>query len=402
MSFSINTIQDEFAYLDKKYVYLDSAATTQIPTCVIDTMSDFEKSGRANVHRGMYALAENSTVQYENARQSVQKFINAKLSQEVIFTKNCTEALNIAIHSWGKAQLTSDDTVIVSILEHHSSIVPWLQLQEQIGFSIVWLDTDEHGHIDLHIFKNLLIAHMPKALSITGLSNITGYTPLIKEMISIVHESEGVVFIDAAQMAAHIPIDVQNLDCDFLAFSGHKIYGPTGIGVLYGKRKHLENMPPYLGGGMMIHEVTKHGFSETEIPYKFEAGTPPFTQAIGLHAAIEWQNMLNWEDRLKHDQELCVYAYQELSKIDGCTVFGFENSIGCVSFIIEGIHPHDLTHLLGQEHIALRAGHHCCQPWHDQLGIPATTRMSFGLYNTKQDIIDAIAVIKKILLSFKK
>lgn len=387
MSFDITTIRSQFPALNQEdpLIYLDSAATTQIPEVVLRSMQQFNETCRANVHRGMHASAEQATELYESARKTVQAFVKANRPEEIIFTKNTTESINLVAQSFGKI-LKKGDGVVLSTLEHHSNIVPWLQLQEERGIEVHWIDIKD-GNTDMEQYKSLLERGSIKMVAVTGQSNVLGTKPPVKEMIAQAHDAGAKVLVDAAQLAAHDRIDVQDLDCDFLAFSGHKVYGPMGIGVLYGKRELLEKMPPFLGGGMMIHEVTRDGFSPADIPAKFEAGTPPITQAIGLDAALLWLSAFDQKEKMDHEQAVLHAAMNALKTIEGLSFAGPEDGIsGCVSFVIDDIHPHDLTHILGQQGICLRAGHHCAQPLHNALGHNATTRLSVGIYNDLEEI----------------
>lgn len=407
MAFDSNTIRQEFPIFtkDPTLVYLDNAATTQKPKAVLDAMQDFFETENANVHRGMHNLAETATVSYEAARSTVQTFLSAASPEEIIFTKGTTESLNLVARSYGETFLKKGDTVILSILEHHSNIVPWLQLKEKIGINIAWLECNEMGVVDLSAFTKLLQEEKSvKLVSLAAQSNVFGTRPPLKEIIQESHKAGAVVVVDAAQAVAHMPIDVVDLDCDFLAFSGHKLYGPTGIGVLYGKKKLLEKMPAFLGGGMMIAEVTKNGFTPADLPQKFEAGTPAIAEAIGLAAAIDWFLKFPWEEKRNHEKELLLYALEKISLIKGVKILGpcdAEKISGCISFTIEGIHPHDLTDLLGKAHICLRAGHHCTQPLHDFLSLKATSRLSVGIYSTKEEIDVAVGKMEEILSKFQ-
>jgi cysteine desulfurase/selenocysteine lyase len=380
----IDEIRRQFPILHSgEIVYLDSAATAQKPCAVLDAMDQFHTKENANVHRGMHVLAEKATVAYEDARKSVASFLNAA-PYEIVFTHGCTESINLVAKSWGKANLQQGDTVALSILEHHSNIVPWLQLQEELGITIEWMDMDNDGTLMIENFNDV------KLVAITGCSNVLGVKPDLQSIIEKAHAAGAKVLVDAAQLVMHERIDVQDLDCDFLVFSGHKLYGPTGIGVLYGKRDLLESMPPFMGGGMMIGHVSKDGFTSAEIPSKFEAGTPPIAQAVGLHAAIDWLTQFDWNDIAAHEDELMRTAIETLQTIDGVTIIG-KPKCGCMSFTVDGIHPHDLTEIIGRKGVCLRAGHHCAEPLHERLGVSATTRLSIGIYNTKEDI----ACVKK-------
>lgn len=391
MALDTTKIRQQFPIFEtqKDLVYLDSAATAQKPANVLEAMNLFYSTKNANVHRSMYALADDATTMYEDARKTVQKFLNAKIAAEIIFTKSCTESLNLVAHSWGKKNLKKGDAVVLSVLEHHSNIVPWLQLKEEIEIDVEWMEIDDEGNVKLEQLDAFLKKGNVKLVSITGQSNVIGTRPPLEVIVEKAHAAGALVCIDAAQLIAHSSVDVQKLDCDFLAFSGHKIYGPTGIGVLFGKRKLLEQMPPFMGGGTMIHEVKRDHFTSAEIPTKFEAGTPPIAEAIGLKAAIDWLSQFKWKDIETHEQELITLAYTELQKIDGLRILGPqspEHVSGCISFTLEKMHPHDLTEHLGKQNIALRAGHHCTQPLHEHLNTAASTRMSFGIYSTKEEI----------------
>ena len=425
---------------------MDNAATAQIPSAALQAMDEFNKKNNANVHRGMHVLAERATIAYESARACVKDFLNASRPEEIIFTKNCTEGINLVAKSWGRS-LKAGDVIVLSLLEHHSNIVPWMQLKEEIGIELKWLDIDEKGHLDLDQYKKYLAEGNVKMVAITGQSNSLGIRPPINEMIADAHQSGALCLVDAAQLAAHHKIDVQDLDCDFLTFSGHKTYGPFGIGVLYGKRALLESMPPFLSGGMMIQEVNMDTFTSAEIPAKFEAGTPPVAQATGLEAAIKWMGEFDWKDIESHERELLDEAIAQLKTVDGLTILGpvepqgfsqdttrishdsltaesstsdqnknitDETAIrtdkqrtgaateisGCVNFVIDGIHPHDLTEIIGRKGVCMRAGHHCNQPLHKALNQVASTRLSVGIYNTKEEIALAVEAIKEALKTF--
>jgi cysteine desulfurase/selenocysteine lyase len=394
--FQIDEIRRQFRFLQTspQPVYLDSAAMAQVPDAVLDAVNAWEQSSRSNVHRGMHERAEASTIAYEAARTTVQKFINAQHADEIIFTKSCTEAINLVARSWGETNLQKGDAVVLSILEHHSNIVPWQQLQERKGIDILWVDIDDEGTLRYDQLETHLRTGRVKLVAITALSNVLGIALDLPKIISLAHKAGALVLLDAAQAIAHMPMDVQALDCDFLAFSGHKLYAPTGVGVLYAKRKILESMPPFLGGGMMIRNVTTEGFSAADLPAKFEAGTPPIAQAVGLAAAIDWITQYSWQDIQMHKQEVLQSAICNLQSISELRILGpssianckLQSIHGCLSFTLEGVHPHDLTEILGRQGIALRAGHHCCMPLHKRLEITASTRLSAGIYNTEEEI----------------
>ncbi len=396
MPLDLNLIRRQFPILHQQMngnplIYLDSAATAQKPQAVLDRMKKFYEEENANVHRGMHVLAERATVAYEGARGTVQKFLHAQRPEEIIFTKSCTEAINVVVKSWGKNNLRKGDRVVLSVLEHHSNIVPWLQLKDEIGIEIRWVDIDDHGQFRFDHFVDIMDDGGVCAVAVTAQSNVLGTRPPLKDIIVKAHDHGAVVLVDAAQSAAHHPTDVQDLDCDFLAFSGHKLYGPTGIGVLYGKQSLLQSMPPFLGGGMMIQEVHQDRFTSADLPQKFEAGTPPVVEAVGLAAAINWLKHYSWKDIEAHENHLLTLAHDVLRSIPGLKFLGSDpnpnpSNSGCLSFTINGIHPHDLTEILGHQGICLRAGHHCTQPLHRRLGVEASTRLSVGIYNTEEEI----------------
>lgn len=383
--------------------YLDSAATAQKPRTVIDAMAKFYECDNANVKRGMHVLAERSTELYEAARIKVQKFLNAQKSHEIIFTKNCTEAINLVARSWGEKNLRKGDVVLLSLLEHHSNIVPWLQLKERIGIEVEWIGMEKDGTLRMEDAKRILEQGKVELIAITAVSNVLGTVTPYKELIELAHEHGALIFLDAAQLAPHALIDVQDIDCDFLAFSGHKVYGPTGIGVLYGKEELLDAMPPFLGGGTMIQEVFTDRFTPSHLPEKFEAGTPPIAEAVGLHAAIDFLGEIGWEKIHTHEHELIMHALEALGKLKFVTVLSPKDPqkiASCLSFVTDGLHPHDLTEYCGKKGVCMRAGHHCAQPLHKHLGHPATTRMSLGVYNTKEEIDRSCDIMKEAMKFF--
>ena len=392
MPIDLPAIRRQFPILDRTIdghplVYLDNAATTQKPRSVLDAMTSYYETSNANAYRGMHILAERATIALEDARKTVQQFLHAKQPEEIVFTKNCTEALNIVARGLGSA-LQDGDAVVLSILEHHSNIVPWLMLKEEKGFDLLWVDYDDRGQLKMDQLEEFLRHGNVKLVSVTAQSNVLGVRPPLREIIRAAHRAGALVCIDAAQAVAHEEIDMRELDGDFLAFSGHKLYGPTGIGVLYGKKTLLERLPPLLGGGMMIHEVHTDRYSVAEPPAKFEGGTQPVAEAVGLAAAIRWLSQFSWNDIQSHEQSLLTHAHTLLSKIPGLRMLGHSPSpnpsppYGCLSFVVDRVHPHDLTEVLGRRGICLRAGHHCAQPLHRRLGISASTRVSVALYNT--------------------
>ena len=380
-------------------VYLDSTATTQKPIQVIQAMDEYYYSYNANVHRGVHTLAEEATAAYEAARQRVADFINARSSREVIFTRNTTESLNLIALSWGRTNLQEDDLVVLSEMEHHSNLVPWQMLSVEKGIRLEFIPVTKDGLLDLDYYRKLL-EQMPRLVSFTHMSNVLGTINPAKEIVRLAHQAGAVTVIDGAQSVPHFPVNVQDLDADFLAFSAHKICGPTGIGVLYGKVDILNSMPPFLGGGEMIKRVLLRSFTPNELPHKFEAGTPAIAEAIGLHAAIDYVNQVGMERIAAHEQDVISYALERLEEVHGLYVLGPEAKYkgGVASFTFDGVHPHDIAQVLDQSGVAVRAGHHCAMPLHDKYNIPATTRASFYLYNTTDDVdrlIEGIYNVKK-------
>lgn len=401
----LSAIRRQFPYLQTEHpsVYLDSAATTQKPQAVIDTIRASMEQPVGNVHRGQHHETEIATGAYERARSAVARFIGAAHADEIIFTKNCTESINLAAHAWARGNLKPGDTIVLSILEHHSNIVPWQQLSADKNVELRWIDIDDAGTIRMDELEKALESGTVKLVAITGQSNVLGVRPPLEQIVRLAHAHDAKVLVDAAQLAAHAPINVQELNCDFLALSGHKIYGPSGIGVLYAKRERMKEMLPFLGGGGMVHTVTQQGFSPADPPACFEAGTPPITETIGLAAAIEWQKQFTWTDRQQHDEQLAKVAVEELSSVSGIRLLPSSPLLApssCISFVLDSVHPHDLTDLLGQQGFALRAGHQCTQPLHQRLGIKASTRMSFGLYTTADEIRSCTAAINEICKKF--
>jgi len=409
MTYDVSSIRRQFPILQKKIgnnplCYLDSAATSQKPQCVIDAVVDFYMTKNANVNRGVHALSEEATVAHDAARETVRKFIGAKHAYEIIFTKNATEAINLVARSFGDT-LKSGDRIALSILEHHSNMVPWMQLADTRGIGLDWLPMTDDGYIDVEATDVILKKGATKLVAISGLSNVLGTLQPIEKIIDIAHKNGALVLIDASQLAAHEVIDVQKLDCDFLAFSAHKTYGPTGIGVLFGKAEILKKIPPFLGGGDMIQTVTTQGFTPAELPRKFEAGTVAAADAAGLAAALNWMEAAGMKAIKQHEASLITHALSSLQKINGLQILGPtdpKKRIGCISFSIEGIHPHDLTDVIGKEGVCLRAGHHCTQPLHALLQIPASTRLSVAAYNTVEDIDWCILSLQKAISLLRK
>lgn len=382
-------------------IYLDSAATAQKPQCVINAMVDFYEKNYANVHRGIYRLSECATIAYEDVREQVRDFINAAEKREIIFTKGTTESVNLVAQSFGLSHIQSGDEIILSQMEHHANIVPWQQVCERVGATLKIIPLLENGSLDFDAYQNLL-SHQTKLVSIIHVSNVLGTINPVQKIIHLAHQKNIPVLLDGAQAISHIPVDVQTLDCDFYVFSAHKMYGPTGVGVLYGKKKWLEKMPPYQTGGSMIRRVT---FAKTEfnvLPHKFEAGTPNVAGVIGLGAAIQYIKKIGFDFIQSHEKKLLLYATEKLSHTTGLKIFGTTNNkSGIISFSLRNAHPHDVATILDQSSIAVRAGHHCAMPLMDYFNVPALTRISFGMYNDLEDIdklINGLHTVKEIFL----
>jgi cysteine desulfurase/selenocysteine lyase len=380
----------------KPLVYLDNAATTQKPLAVIAAMDDYYRRYNANVHRGVHTLSEEATAAFEAARETVRRFINAPGHRNVIFTRGATEGANLVASSWGRANLKAGDEVLITQMEHHANIVPWHILQEQIGFTLRYIPVTDEGLLDLSQLDTLL-TERTKMLAFVHASNVVGTINPVETLVKAAHAVGAKVMLDAAQSVPHMPVDVQALDVDFLFFSGHKLCGPTGSGVLYGKRELLDAMPPYMGGGDMIREVRMSGSKWNDLPYKFEAGTPSIAEGIGLGAAIAYLEEIGIEQIHAHEQMLVRYAWERLSPIEGLRIFGPrpDRRGGLLAFTLEGVHPHDISAVLDREGIAVRAGHHCAQPLHDRFDIAASARASFYLYNTVEEVDQLAAALEK-------
>lgn len=383
----------------KPLIYLDSAATSQKPQTVLDTMDDYYVTCNANIHRGVYEISETATRRYEEARSKIARFINAKSSREVIYTRNTTEAINLVAYSWARANLHEGDVVLLSKMEHHSNLVPWQILAGERGIKLRFLDVSPRGTLVLDNLREMLEG--VRLVSLTQMSNVLGTINPVADIIPEAHAAGALVLLDAAQSVPHLPVDVQALDADFLAFSGHKMCGPTGIGILYARRDLLEAMPPFLGGGDMISTVTLDGFTTNELPWKFEAGTPSIAEAIGLGAAVDYLNGIGMENIHTRERELTAYALDKVRGMQGVTVYGpdAEDKGGVLSFEIKGVHPHDIATLLDSEGICVRAGHHCCQPLMQHLDVPALARASFYVYTRFADIdalVEGIVKVQKV------
>ncbi len=374
----------------KPLVYLDNAASAQKPQVVLDRINKAYTEQYANVHRGLHYLANEATEAYEGARETVQKFLNAGRKEEIVFTRNVTEAINLVAYTFGRERIQAGDEIVLSIMEHHSNIVPWHFLRERQGAVLKWAPVDEDGNFLLDDFEKLL-GPRTKMVAITQMSNALGTIVPVKEVVKLAHARGIPVLIDGAQAAVHLDVDVRDLDCDFYAFTGHKLYGPTGIGVLYGKYEHLAAMPPFNGGGEMIEEVSMDRVTYGEPPYRFEAGTPPIVQAIGLGAAIDYVNSIGKVRIRAHEDDLVKYAHERIGAINSLRIIGNAKDKGpVVSFEIKGAHPHDVATIIDRSGVAVRAGTHCAMPLLARYGVTATCRASFAVYNTKEEV-DALA-----------
>ena len=397
---NVDIIRKDFPILHqqvngKPLVYLDSAASSQKPLAVIQAMDECYRSYYANVHRGIYQLSERASVAYEGARKKIARFINARSWREIIFTRNATESINLVAYSWGRRNLKPGDVILTTEMEHHANIVPWQQLAAEVGARVVYLPIDEQACCDMSAIDRLLDGRV-RLVTITQMSNVLGTLTPLEEIIRRAHAVGAVVLVDGAQGVPHMPTDVQALDADFLAFSGHKMLGPSGVGVLYGKRHLLEAMPPFLTGGDMIRQVSLESAEWNELPWKFEAGTPAVAEVIGLGAAVDYLNVLGMAAVRQHEMELTAYALRQLSQIEGIRIYGPQDSSargGAVAFNLGNIHPHDLASLLDREGIAVRAGHHCAMPLHQKLGVSATARASFYVYNQPAEIDRLVEVL---------
>jgi len=376
--------------------YLDNAASTQKPQVVIDALQSLYATHYANIHRGVHSLSEEATLAYEGARDKIAAFINAPDSAGLVFVRNATEAINLVAHSWGHANLKAGDRIVVTEMEHHSNLVPWQLLARETGAELTFVSVTDEGLLDLSSLDRLLEGPV-KLVAFTHISNVLGTLNPASEIIARAHAAGAKVLIDAAQSVPHLPVDVKALDCDFIAFSGHKMCGPTGVGVLYAPPALLDEMPPFLVGGGMIRRVEPTSASWDDPPGKFEAGTPAIAEAVGLGAAVDYLDALGMEAIWAHEQELAAYAIERLTEINGLRVIGpaAEKRAGVISFTVEGIHPHDLAQILDGEGVAIRAGFHCAQPLHQRLGIGPTARASFYLYNTRPEVDRLVAGIEK-------
>ncbi|RAQ96825.1 cysteine desulfurase [Thermogemmatispora tikiterensis] len=406
---SVEEIRGDFPILSrqvhgKPLVYLDSAASSQKPLAVIEAMNAYYRSSHANVHRGVYEISEEATEALERARTKVARFINARQSKQVIFTRNTTESINLVAYSWGWANVKAGDLIVLTTMEHHSNLVPWQLLAQRSGARLEFVPLTPEGLLQLDVYARLL-EQGPKLVAFTQMSNVLGTINPVKEMIAQAHAAGAVALVDAAQSAPHLPLDVQELDADFVCFSGHKMLGPTGIGVLYGKRELLEAMPPFLGGGDMIRSVSLRSSTWNDLPWKFEAGTPAIAEAVGLGAAVDYLSALGMDWVRQHERSITAYALERLQTVPQLQIYGpltEELRGGVVSFSLADIHPHDLASILDQEFgVAIRAGHHCAQPLMEHLGLVATARASFYVYTLPEEIDVLVQGLRRALEIFQ-
>ncbi len=395
-------ILNEEAYPGVPLVYLDNAASSQKPRQVIEAMTEYYQNYHANVHRGIHRLSEEATNRYEGARAKVARFINAPDASQIIWLRNATEGFNLVAYTWGRVHIQAGDEILLTEMEHHANLVPWQMLAEEKGAVLRFIPFKENGTLDLTDLSSLL-TEKTKLFSFTAMSNVFGTITPVKELVKAGHDVGAVVMVDAAQSVPHQPVDVQDLDCDFLAFSGHKMCGPTGIGVLYGKRELLEAMPPFMGGGDMIRRVGLTHSTWNEIPWKFEAGTPSIAEAIGLGTAVDYLSAIGMENIHAHEQFITNYALEALSEVPGVKLYGppAAQKGGVAAFSLDGVHPHDIAELVDKEGIAIRAGHHCAMPLHKILGVSATARASFYLHTTTEEIDKLVASLHRVRTIFR-
>lgn len=406
-TYNVDKIRTDFPILGTEVspgvplVYLDSTATAQKPSVVIDAMDEYYRTTNGNIHRGVHYLAEKATAEYEEARAKIANFIQAAKPREIIYTRNTTESINLVAQTWGRAFLNKGDLVILTEMEHHSNLVPWQMLAQEKDLRLEFIPVNENGELDQSVFDNLL-NEKPKLVSFSHMSNVLGTINPAKEMVAKAKQAGAVTMIDGAQSVPHFAVSVKDLDVDFMAFSAHKMTGPTGIGVLYGKEELLNKMPPYMGGGDMIRKVFLRSFTPNELPWKFEAGTPAIAEAIGFGAAIDYLNSIGMDAIAAYEQSLVKNAMTKLKLLPGLEILGEKASHrgGVISFTLPGIHPHDVAQILDQHGIAIRAGHHCAMPLHDKYGIPASSRASFYLYNTEKEIDHLVKTLIEVVEMF--
>lgn len=398
--FDVEAVRQDFPILNmevygKRLAYLDNGASAQKPRVVLETMDRLYTGGYANVHRGLHFLSNTATDAYEKARESVRSFLNAANTNEIVFTKNATEAINTVAYGWAMPRLKEGDEIIVTIMEHHSNIVPWHFIREIKGAKLVFVPVDDAGVLHIEDFQNA-ITDRTRLVAVTHMSNMLGTVLPVKEMISLAHQRDIPVLIDGAQGSVHLPVDVRDLDCDWYVMTGHKLYGPTGIGVLYGKKDRLDAMRPFQGGGEMIEDVTVDNVTYNHPPHRFEAGTPPIVEAVGLGAALQYMMSKDRNAILKHELALSDYAHEQLQQINSLRIFGrAPGKGGIISFELEGIHAHDVSMYIDRQGVAVRAGTHCAQPLLQRFGVTSTCRASLAMYNNKEDIDQLVEALEK-------
>ena len=406
----VGRIREDFPILKRKLdggkalIYLDNAATTQKPLAVINAIHDYYMNYNSNIHRAVHQLAEEATLAFEKTREKIAKFVNARSVDEIVFTRNATEAINLVAYSWGRANVGRDDKIVISEIEHHSNIVPWQILAGEKGAKLEYIGVDDDGYLKMKEYRTHLDSNRVKLVSVSQMSNVLGTIIPVDEIIRMSHERGIPVLVDAAQSVPHMRVDVQKMDCDFMAFSAHKMLGPTGVGVLYVKKEILEKMPPFMGGGDMIKEVHKYETRYNDLPYKFEGGTPNIADVIGFAAAIEYLEDIGMDRVRDHEIDLTKYAIDRISGVKGVTLYGPRNVAdrgGVVSFNIGDIHPHDLATIMNDHGVAIRSGHHCAQVLMERLDVAATSRASFYIYNTKQEIDTFIGALDEARRLFK-
>ncbi|WP_139413208.1 cysteine desulfurase [Bartonella mastomydis] len=399
-NYNVEEIRRDFPLLHhqvygKRLAYLDSGASAQKPQSVLNVMNNYYHYRYANVHRGMYFLANAATQSYENSRETVRLFLNAQKAEEIVFTKNATEAINTVAYGWAMPKLKEGDEIVLTIMEHHANIIPWHFLREQKGVKLIFVPVDENGVLHIEDFQKAL-SEKTRLVAITHMSNILGTVPPVKEMIKRAHQNSIPVLVDGSQGAIHLTVDVQDLDCDWYVFTGHKLYGPTGIGVLYGKEHRLEEMRPFQGGGEMIEEVTTDKVLYNAPPYRFEAGTPPIVEAIGLAAAIDYIQEKGLRTIHAHEMSLSAYAHEKLKTVESLRIYGHSPNKGAIiSFAIEGIHAHDIAMFIDRKGVAIRAGTHCAQPLLQRFGLTSICRVSLAMYNNQEDIDQLVEALKE-------
>jgi cysteine desulfurase/selenocysteine lyase len=408
---NIKKIREDFPILKrnvsggKPLVYLDNAATTQKPLAVINAIRDYYMNYNSNIHRAVHQLAEEATLEFEKTREKVAEFINARSTEEIVFTRNATEAINLVAYSWGRANVKNEDSIVITEIEHHSNIVPWQILTAEKGAKLHYVGIDDNGYLKRQEYMDYLDSSKKiKLVSVSHMSNVLGTIVPVNEMIKLAHEKSIPVLVDGAQSVPHMQVDVQKMDCDFMAFSAHKMLGPTGVGILYVKKEILEKMPPFIGGGDMIKEVHKYETRYNDLPYKFEGGTPNIADVIGFGAAIDYLNNIGMDKVREHEVELTTYTLDKISRVRGVTLYGPRNVKdrgGVISFNIGDIHPHDLATIMNDHGVAIRSGHHCAQVLMERLDVAATSRASFYIYNTKEEVDIFVNALEEARRVFK-